>query len=85
MKLIFLDIDGVLNRHVPHSNGYSGMDADLVRNLNLILSEVPASRSASRNPWSSTSTARPRGAAGDAPTRSIPALRPNAPAEPFHG
>jgi hypothetical protein len=38
---IFLDIDGVLNRHVPHGNGYCGILPDCVEHLNTILDAVP--------------------------------------------
>lgn len=41
MKLLFLDIDGVLNDCCPHDNGYCGIQADKVRHLNRILEECP--------------------------------------------
>lgn len=37
MKVLFLDIDGVANRHVPHANGYCGMDGDCVARLNRVI------------------------------------------------
>jgi hypothetical protein len=37
MKLVFLDIDGVLNRHRIYSNGYCGFDPECVENFNKIL------------------------------------------------
>lgn len=40
-RLLFLDIDGVLNAHERHANGYSPIRPDLVANLNLILDAVP--------------------------------------------
>lgn len=41
MKVLFLDIDGVLNGHKPQRNGYCGMDSKCVENLNYILLSVP--------------------------------------------
>lgn len=41
MTVLFLDIDGVLNRHVRHGNGYCGMCPDCVSQLNRILLAVP--------------------------------------------
>jgi hypothetical protein len=41
MKVLSLDIDGVLNRHCRHGNGYCGIEPECVRWLNLILSELP--------------------------------------------
>ena len=40
MNVIFLDVDGVLNRHQQMSNGYAGIEKDCVDNLNLILRKV---------------------------------------------
>lgn len=40
-KIIFLDIDGALNFHKPHENGYNGIEKRCVANLNYILREVP--------------------------------------------
>lgn len=39
---LFLDIDGVLNRHNRHANGYCGMDRDCVDILNGILETTKA-------------------------------------------
>lgn len=36
-SLIFLDIDGVLNKHVAHKNNYCGTDPECVENFNHIL------------------------------------------------
>lgn len=41
MKLLFLDIDGVLNDHSRFPNRYSGIHADKVQRLNRILAELP--------------------------------------------
>jgi len=40
MKILFLDIDGVLNNHTHMENGYCGIDRDKVRLLNKILDET---------------------------------------------
>lgn len=42
MKLIFLDIDGVLNDHATFENGYCGIKAECVARLNRILLETGA-------------------------------------------
>lgn len=39
--LLSLDIDGVLNRHVKHGNGYCGIDPECVRWLNHVIEQVP--------------------------------------------
>jgi len=41
MKLLFLDIDGVLNDHTRYSSGYCGTGARQVNHLNDLLQEVP--------------------------------------------
>lgn len=41
MKVIFLDIDGVLNRHQQHENGYCGTDPECVRHFNRLLANAP--------------------------------------------
>lgn len=41
LKLLFLDIDGVLNDHTQQSNGYCGVGQKQVDNLNRVLDEVP--------------------------------------------
>lgn len=41
MKIIFLDVDGVLNDHSKQSNGYCGIKKECVENLNLILNAIP--------------------------------------------
>lgn len=40
MKVLFLDIDGVLNDHSPHENGYCGLQSDKLRWLDVIVSET---------------------------------------------
>lgn len=40
-RLLFLDIDGVLNDHTAYANGYCGIQADKVVHLNAILEAVP--------------------------------------------
>jgi hypothetical protein len=40
MKVIFIDIDGVLNDHTRLSNGYCGIKSECVENMNLILDTV---------------------------------------------
>lgn len=42
MKIIFLDIDGVLNGHARHPNGYCGIDPACVYRLNRIVAETGA-------------------------------------------
>lgn len=41
IQLLYLDIDGVLNRHERHSNGYSGMHPYPVGLLNQMLEDLP--------------------------------------------
>ena len=41
MKLLFLDIDGVLNNHTPLESGYNGICQHRARLLNIILESVP--------------------------------------------
>jgi len=41
MKVLFLDIDGVLNGHKPRVNGFCGIDPECVNNLNSVLLSVP--------------------------------------------
>jgi len=36
MKVLFLDVDGVANQHVPHPNGYCGMTPECVARLNRV-------------------------------------------------
>jgi hypothetical protein len=39
MKIIFLDMDGVMNKHRNYENGYAGISPDCVTNLNSLLDE----------------------------------------------
>ncbi len=39
---LFLDIDGVLNKHIPHPNGYSGCNYESVLIVNEILDQTQA-------------------------------------------
>jgi hypothetical protein len=41
MKLIFLDIDGVLNDHQLQESGYCGFKPECVANFNLLLEQMP--------------------------------------------
>lgn len=41
MRLLFLDIDGVLNDHTAYANGYCKIREDLVEHLNAILLACP--------------------------------------------
>jgi hypothetical protein len=51
MKLIFLDIDGVLNRHVPNINGYCGLCPKNVNAFNYLLGVIPESRIVISSAW----------------------------------
>ena len=51
MKLIFLDIDGVLNDHVPHPNGVCGIKPSCVAEMNRILEAVPAAMIVVSSAW----------------------------------
>ena len=37
MKILFLDIDGVLNDHAPHPNSYCGMSLEKLEHLNVVV------------------------------------------------
>jgi len=39
--IIFLDIDGVLNGHKPHPNGYCGISPECAKRFNTILETFP--------------------------------------------
>lgn len=49
--ILFLDIDGVLNRHEPHSNGFCGIEPENARHLNRILLECPETRIVVSSAW----------------------------------
>ena len=51
MRLIFLDIDGVLNGHEKFPNGYCGIRFDCAARLNRILEEVPNARLVISSAW----------------------------------
>lgn len=51
MKLIFLDIDGVLNDHKPFPNGYNGMEWRCVEQFNRILTAEPTARIVLTSAW----------------------------------
>lgn len=51
MKLLFLDIDGVLNDHARYPNGYCPIREELVGHLNLILGAVPDLRLVLSSAW----------------------------------
>jgi hypothetical protein len=51
VKLIFLDVDGVLNDHSKFSNGYCGIQGQPVRELNRILAEIPDARIVLTSAW----------------------------------
>jgi len=48
---IFLDIDGVLNDHVPHANGYLGTRAHCVEHFNKILMYVSKAKIVVSSAW----------------------------------
>jgi len=41
VKLLFLDIDGVLNAHEPHPNGYCGIIGGCRERFNMVMDECP--------------------------------------------
>lgn len=41
LTILFLDIDGVLNRHKRQENNYCGIEPECVHHLNIILNEFP--------------------------------------------
>lgn len=51
MKLIFLDIDGVLNDHSRSSSGYCTIDSDKVELFNQILDAHPNARVVISSAW----------------------------------
>jgi hypothetical protein len=51
VKIIFLDIDGVLNDHSPMCNGYCGIEPLRVAFLNRILHAVPDAKIVVHSAW----------------------------------
>lgn len=51
MTAIFLDVDGVLNDHRRWANGYSPMQPELVRHLNVLLAGVPKAMIVLSSAW----------------------------------
>lgn len=51
MKIIFLDIDGVLNGHEQNAAGYCGFKPECVAALNLILEAVPEAQLVISSAW----------------------------------
>lgn len=49
--VIFLDIDGVLNRHRKLPSGYCGIDRDKADLLNIVLGAVPESKLVISSAW----------------------------------
>jgi hypothetical protein len=49
--IIFLDIDGVLNSHQPHPNGYCGISPECTQRFNSILNEFPDIRLVISSSW----------------------------------
>lgn len=51
MRLLYLDVDGVLNRHNPHPSGYCGLDYECVQHLCSILVRIPDLRIVLSSAW----------------------------------
>lgn len=51
MKLLFLDIDGVLNCHKKFENGYCGIEQHCVRNFNFLLQKEPTTKIVISSAW----------------------------------
>jgi hypothetical protein len=49
--ILFLDIDGVLNRHCRFPNGYCGIDREQVEVLNEVLYAVPSAKLVISSAW----------------------------------
>lgn len=58
LKLIFLDIDGVLNTHNPWPNGYCKIEYALVTKLNNILDSVKDAQIVLSSAWRYTMTTK---------------------------
>lgn len=50
-SFIFLDIDGVLNDHTRHANGYCGMTDRCVTAFNRVLADVPEAKIVLTSAW----------------------------------
>lgn len=51
MKLIYLDIDGVLNDHQAYTNGYCGTSLNCIAAMNCILDEEPEAKLVISSAW----------------------------------
>jgi hypothetical protein len=51
MKVVYLDLDGVLNDHKPNPNGYNSLKRECVEEFNRILEEVPDLRIVISSAW----------------------------------
>ena len=51
MKIIFLDIDGVLNQHQRFENGFTGIHLECVQRLNTLLEAIPEAQLVITSAW----------------------------------
>src|SRR4051812_40049868 len=51
MKIVFLDLDGVLNGHERFENGYYGIRQENVAELNFLLKSVPTAKIVLISSW----------------------------------